>query len=80
MLSNKFAVDVTSRRDGRINDGGSGVFLSGSFDKLQQSQPFHAISSAFDEYCTLLSTRDDSTAEMVSTALKRDLGDEISSL
>eukprot|EP00984_Skeletonema_dohrnii_P019052 scaffold9047_cov76-Skeletonema_dohrnii-CCMP3373.AAC.2 len=80
MLSNKFAEDVTSRRDGHIHDGGSGVFLSGSFDKLQQSQPFHAISSAFDEYCTLLSTRDDSTVEMVSTALKRDLGDEISSL
>eukprot|EP00984_Skeletonema_dohrnii_P018221 scaffold8454_cov74-Skeletonema_dohrnii-CCMP3373.AAC.1 len=80
MLSNKFAEDVTSRRDGHIHDGGSGVFLSGSFDKLQQSQPFHAISSAFDEYCTLLSTRDESTVEMVSTALKRDLGDEISSL
>eukprot|EP00984_Skeletonema_dohrnii_P004673 scaffold1639_cov104-Skeletonema_dohrnii-CCMP3373.AAC.3 len=80
MLSNKFAEDVTSSRDGHIHDGGSGVFLSGSFDKLQQSQPFHAISSAFDEYCTLLSTRDDSTVAMVSTALKRDLGDEISCL
>eukprot|EP00984_Skeletonema_dohrnii_P005090 scaffold1792_cov94-Skeletonema_dohrnii-CCMP3373.AAC.1 len=80
MLSNKFAVDVTSSRDGHIHDGGSGVFLSGSFDKLQQSQPFHAISSAFDEYCALLSTRDDSTVEIVSNALKRDLGDEISSL
>jgi len=63
-----------------MNDGGSGIFLSGSFDKLQQSQPFHAISSAFDEYCTRLGASDKSTVEMVTTALRRDLGDEMSSL
>ncbi len=72
ILSNKFAETM--------KDGGGGIFLSGSFDKLQQSQPFHAISSAFDEYCTWLSGRDKSTVEMVASALKRgDLG-EISSL
>ncbi len=72
MLSNKFAEHVSAR---------SGVFLSGSFDKLQQSQPFHAISSAFDEYCTLIAAfSDKSTIELVSTALQRELGDEMSSL
>ena len=39
MLSNKFAEHVTARREGNMSDGRSGVFLSGCFDKLQQSQP-----------------------------------------
>ncbi len=72
MLSDKFAEYVRN-----MNDGGSGVFLSGGFDKLQQSQPFHAITSAFDEYCIWLAARDMSTVRMVSAALQRDLGDEI---
>eukprot|EP00986_Skeletonema_menzelii_P001844 scaffold501_cov145-Skeletonema_menzelii.AAC.1 len=55
-LSNNFAEYVTA---GRAGSGGSGVFLSGCFDKLQQLQPFQAISSAFDEYCTWLAARDE---------------------
>ncbi|KAK1741224.1 putative AAA ATPase [Skeletonema marinoi] len=71
-LSREFA------RSAKEEDGG-GIFLSGRFDKLQ-SQPLHAISAAFDNYCAWLSKEDHSTAEKVSTALKENMGEEITSL
>ena len=74
-LCDKFAEYATARSD----DGGATgcIYLSGRFDRLQQSQPFHAIGSAFDSYCTWLSTKDQSMAKEVSSALKRDIGKEI---
>ena len=61
-------------------DNGSGsIFLSGRFDKLQ-SQPLHAISSAFDKYCAWLSVNDRSMAGKVTAALKESLGEEMTSL
>jgi hypothetical protein len=60
------------------NEGGS-IVLSGRCDKLQ-SQPLHAISSMFDEYCASLSVKDRSTAEKIAAALKETLGDGIVSL
>ena len=72
MLSRKFAEHVSER--------GDGVFLSGSFDRLKQSQPLQALSNAFDGYCTWLSARDTSAIKMVSSALRQELGDDISSL
>ena len=60
------------------NEGGS-IALSGRCDKLQ-SQPLHAISSMFDEYCASLSANDPSTAEKIAAALKEQLGDGIVSL
>ena len=55
------------------------IFISGRFDKLQ-SQPLHAISSAFDKYCAWLSVNDRSTAEKIATALKEYLGEDLASL
>eukprot|EP00984_Skeletonema_dohrnii_P012284 scaffold4963_cov115-Skeletonema_dohrnii-CCMP3373.AAC.14 len=77
-LCDKFAEYATAISD----DGGATgcIFLSGRFDRLQQSRPFHAIGSAFDSYCTWLSTKDQSMAKEVSSALKRDIGKEIWSL
>ena len=60
------------------NEGGS-IVLSGRCDKLH-SQPLHAISSMFDEYCASLSVKDRSTAEKIAAALKEKLGDDIVSL
>ena len=71
-LSREFA------RSAKEEDGG-GIFLSGRFDKLQ-SQPLHAISAAFDNYCAWLSEEDRSTAEKLSTALKENMGEEMTSL
>eukprot|EP00985_Skeletonema_marinoi_P017803 scaffold9853_cov153-Skeletonema_marinoi.AAC.1 len=55
------------------------IFLSGRFDRLE-SQPLHAISSAFDKYCAWVTAGDQSTAEKVSTALKENMGEEIACL
>jgi len=77
-LCDKFAEYATARSDDGCATGC--IYLSGRFDRLQQSQPFHAIGSAFDSYCTWLSTKDQSMAKEVSSALKRDIGKEIWSL
>jgi hypothetical protein len=78
-LSEVFAEYVTAAAG---NDGSSdgGIYLSGRFDRLQQSHPFHAISSAFDKYCSWLSVDNRSTAKQVSSALKEGFGEEVSSL
>jgi predicted ATPase len=73
-LSQEFARSATNEDE----DGGS-IFLSGRFDKVQ-SQPLHAISSAFDNYCAWLTVKNCSTAEKVATALKENLGEEMASL
>ena len=70
-LSQKFARS--------INEDDGSIFLSGRFDRLE-SQPLHAISSAFDKYCAWVTVGDQSTAEKVSTALKEDMGEEIACL
>ena len=70
-LSQKFARSV--------NEDGGSILLSGRFDKLE-SQPLHAISSAFDEYCAWVTLEEQSTAEKVSTALKENMGEEIAYL
>eukprot|EP00984_Skeletonema_dohrnii_P037070 scaffold38719_cov167-Skeletonema_dohrnii-CCMP3373.AAC.1 len=62
-----------------VNDDDGSTFLSGRFDKLE-SQPLHAISSAFDKYCAWVTMGDQSTAEKVSTALKENMGEEIACL
>jgi hypothetical protein len=74
-LSREFAAYATAR-----SGNGGAIFLSGRFDKLQKAQPFHAISSAFDNYCSWLSLRDRMMVEKVSSALKEDIGKEVSSL
>jgi len=53
--------------------------LSGRCDKLQ-SQPLHFISSVFDKHCAWLSVKDRSTAEKIATALKENLGDDMTTL
>eukprot|EP00985_Skeletonema_marinoi_P014151 scaffold7123_cov161-Skeletonema_marinoi.AAC.4 len=62
-----------------VNDDGRSIYLSGRFDRLE-SQPLHAISSAFDKYCAWVTAGDQSTAEKVSTALKENMGEEIACL
>eukprot|EP00984_Skeletonema_dohrnii_P023648 scaffold12752_cov68-Skeletonema_dohrnii-CCMP3373.AAC.1 len=62
-----------------VNDDGRSIFLSGRFDRLE-SQPLHAISSAFDKYCAWVTMGDQSTAEKVYTALKENMGEEIACL
>lgn len=50
------------------------VILTGKFDKVSQSQPYSAVSSAFNEYCDWLSRAENASAsEKVSLALKQDL-------
>uniref|UniRef100_A0A7S2L2X7 Orc1-like AAA ATPase domain-containing protein n=1 Tax=Skeletonema marinoi TaxID=267567 RepID=A0A7S2L2X7_9STRA len=75
-LSQEFAEYVTTRS----SHVGGCVFLSGRFDKVQQAQPFQAISSAFDKYCLWLSSRDQITVEKISSALSADLKDDVTSL
>ncbi len=75
-LSEEFAEYVTTRP----GNGDSCVFLSGKFDKVQQAQPFQAISDAFDEYCVWLSSRDQTMVEKVASALRTDLKDEVTCL
>ena len=76
-LSREFAKYVTTRS----GHGGGCVFLSGSFDKVQQAhQPFQAVSCAFDKYCVWLSSRDQITVEKISSALSADLKDDVTSL
>ena len=72
-LSREFA------RSTNENEDGGRIFLSGRFDKLQ-SQPLHAISSAFDKYCAWLTMIDHSTAEKVAATLKENLGEEMAIL
>jgi hypothetical protein len=72
-LSSEFVRSANEDGDGGI------IFLSGRFEKVQ-SQPLHAISSAFDKYCAWLTVKDYSTAEKVATALKENLGEETASL
>ncbi len=62
-----------------IDENGESMFLSGRFDKLE-SQPLHAISSAFDKYCAWVSMQDQLTAGRVSSALKENLGEEMTCL
>eukprot|EP00984_Skeletonema_dohrnii_P010473 scaffold4074_cov85-Skeletonema_dohrnii-CCMP3373.AAC.2 len=62
-----------------VNEDGGSIYLSGRFDKLE-SQPLHAISSAFDKYCAWVTAGDQSTAEKVSTALKENMGEEMACL
>jgi len=57
------------------SEAGGSIFLSGRFDQLQ-SEPLHAISSAFDKYCAFLTVKDHVAAEKVATALKENLGEE----
>lgn len=62
MLSSNFCQYITL---GNVNDddvGSGGIILSGGFDRLQ-AQPFQSFSSAFDQYCTWLLTKDQSTIE-----------------
>lgn len=75
-LSQEFVQYVTSP----LGRGDGCIFLSGKFDKVQQSQPFQTISGAFDEYCLWLSTRDQNTVEEVASALRADLKDDVTSL
>jgi hypothetical protein len=58
-LSREFARSVSA------NEDGGSIFLSGRFDKLG-SQPLHAISSAFDQYCAWLTVENHSAAEKVA--------------
>ena len=64
-----------------VSEDGESIFLSGRFDKLE-SQPLHAISSAFDAYCycAWVTVEYQSMAEKVSTALRRNLGEELACL
>jgi len=54
------------------------ILLSGKFDKLQQSQPFSPVASAFNKYCDWLSSSDEnaSIAEKMSSELQLALGRE----
>jgi hypothetical protein len=64
-----------------VSEDGESIFLSGRFDKLE-SQPLHAISSAFDAYCycAWVTVEYQSMAEKVSTALRKNLGEELACL
>jgi hypothetical protein len=62
-----------------VNKDGGSIFLYGRFDRLQ-SQPLHAIGSAFDKYCAWLTAKDHSTAAKVASALKENVGEEMASL
>lgn len=75
-LSQEF-VEYVTNPPGR---GDGCVFLSGKFDKVQQSQPFQTISGAFDEYCLWLSSRDQISVDKVASALRTDLKDDVTSL
>jgi predicted ATPase len=77
-LSQEFAEYVTA--PSRNGGNGGAMFLSGRFDKLKQSQPFHAISSAFDKYCAWLSVGNRSKAEKITSALKNSVGEGVSNL
>jgi predicted ATPase len=78
-LSEEFTYYLTAISKSR-DDKGENILLSGRFHKPQESHPFQTLSSSFDEYCSWLSKGDSLTIEKVASALKEDLGEEVSSL
>ncbi|KAL7464104.1 hypothetical protein ACHAXS_004440, partial [Conticribra weissflogii] len=72
VLANQFEEFVSSEE---------GIFVTGKFDQLQQATPFHAIASAFNEYCNvLLSDGGSSRSIAVASALRESLGRDASCL
>jgi hypothetical protein len=54
-----------------------GVYLCGKYDQYNQSRPFSALASAFDEYCLCLSREDESErAKTVADKLQMTFGQE----
>lgn len=62
-------------RLGRFVRMRGGIFLSGKFDQLQQTMPFSAVASAFNEYCDILVREHGSVrAKVVASKLRIALG------
>ena len=69
---------VLANRLGSFASAADGaLFLVGKFDQLQQSTPFSALASAFNEYCNLMAKGGrDSHLQLVAARLKVALGEE----
>ena len=67
VLANQLGSYVTST---------GGLFFSGKFDKVQQTIPFSALASAFNQYCNTMLTERHNHLQEVASKLRAALGSE----
>lgn len=68
---------VLASRLGRYIVANGGIFLSGKFDQLKQSEPFSAVAGAFNEYCdVILSNGRCNRVSLIESRLRVALGQE----
>ena len=68
---------VLANRLGSFASADGALFLTGKFDQLQQSTPFSALASAFNEYCNQMAKDGrDSHLQVIASELRVALGGE----
>ena len=64
---------LANRLGNHVKSTGGGLFISGKFDQMQQPTPFSALSKAFNDYCTIMTTSSSNNNNVNNNAVVQNL-------